>query len=640
MLSLLMNREALDRWCERGILALMLAVLVFGPLAFGAVPTWAFLIVQALTLGVMLLWGARLWLDPRPRLLWPPICWAVIAFVIYAIVRYLTADIEYVARQELIRVLVCGFLFLAILNNLHRQEATQTVSFVLIFLAMAISFYAIYQFLTDSSRVWHVRGMYPHRGSGTYICPNHLGGFLEMLLPLGLAYTLTSRVQPVLKVFLGYASLAILAGIVVTVSRGSWVATALSLLLFFGILLFHRAHRLASLVLLVVIVGAGGFFFSRSFVIQSRLKQLTVPARVEEDTRVALWQSAVRIWQENIWWGVGPAHYDYRFRQYRPELVQQRPAWAHNDILNAFTDWGLAGAGLVAAAWMLLGLGVVKTWPFVRGTPNDLGGKKSSNKLAFVLGASSGLFAILVHSGCDFNMHIPANAVLAVTLMALLSSYLRFATEQYWARLSTLARVVASAVLVAGLVYLGQQGWRHAAEGIYLRRASAAPNFSPPRVAWLTKAFAAEPMNPETAYAIGEAFRIQSSEGGQNYRELGAQAMEWFGRSIKLNQWGGYGYLRYGWCLDWLDRWAESEPYFDRAVELDPNGYYTLANMGLHYVQLENYAAARPWFERSIRLEWEDNPIARTYLRISTARLLEAATNGSPARLDASRPRP
>ena len=83
-----MNREALDRWCERGILALVLAILVFGPLATGAVRTRSFLIIQGLTVGVLLLWGARFWLNPRPQLLWPPICWAVVAFTVYAIVRY------------------------------------------------------------------------------------------------------------------------------------------------------------------------------------------------------------------------------------------------------------------------------------------------------------------------------------------------------------------------------------------------------------------------------------------------------------------------------------------------------------------------------------------------------------------------
>ena len=40
-----MNRQVLDRWCERGILALALAILVFGPLATGAVRTRSFLIL-------------------------------------------------------------------------------------------------------------------------------------------------------------------------------------------------------------------------------------------------------------------------------------------------------------------------------------------------------------------------------------------------------------------------------------------------------------------------------------------------------------------------------------------------------------------------------------------------------------------
>src|SRR5262245_49573836 len=120
-----MNREVLDRWCERGILALVLSILAYGPLAFGAVRGLEFGIITGLTAGVIMLWAIRLWISPRPQLLWPPICWAVLAFSIYAIARYFTSDIEYVARYEVLRVLVYAFLFLAILNNLHRQESTQ-----------------------------------------------------------------------------------------------------------------------------------------------------------------------------------------------------------------------------------------------------------------------------------------------------------------------------------------------------------------------------------------------------------------------------------------------------------------------------------------------------------------------------------
>ena len=235
-----MNREALDKFCERGILGLVLAILVFGPLAMGAVDAPAFLVIQALTIGVMLVWAMRIWASPKPQLLWPPVCWVVLAFAIYAVARYLTADIEYVARQEMIQVLVFAFLFFAIVNNLYRQESAQIIGFTLVFLAMAISAYAVYQFFTHSNRVWNFTSPYPGRASGTYISPNNLAGFLEMLLPLAAAYVLAGRMKPVTRILLGYAALVMAAGLAVTFSRGGWAAAAVGLLAVLGILLGHR----------------------------------------------------------------------------------------------------------------------------------------------------------------------------------------------------------------------------------------------------------------------------------------------------------------------------------------------------------------------------------------------------------------
>ena len=619
-----MNREVLDKWCERGILALILAILVIGPLATGAVRTPDFLVIQGLTMGVMLLWGVRLWLNPGLRLLWPPICWAAAAFAIYAVVRYLTADIEYVARMEMVRVLVYTFLFLAILNNLHRQEFTGLIVYTLVFLAMGISFYAIYQFLTGSDKVWTFIKPYPHRGSGTYISPNNLAGFLEMILPLGLAWMLVSRAKPVMKVFLGYASFMILAGIAVTVSRGSWISTGLALVVFFTILFFHRTYRLPSAVLLVVIVGAGIYFLPRTHFFQIRLREVTANDRFNENVRFELWKPAVQLWRENIWWGIGPDHFNYRFRAYRPEIVQLEPDRVHNDYLNTLTDWGIVGTGLVASGWALLGAGLFGTWRFVRGSANDLGTRKS-NKFALVLGASLGLLAILFHSAVDFNMHIPANAILAITLMAMLSGCWRFATEKYWFAVRVPVKAAATLILLAGVVYFGWQGSKRAMEYVRLERASRAPNFSPERIAALERAFAVDPMNFETAYAIGDAFRVQSWEGGDDYAQLAAKAMEWFGRAMKLNPYHAHSFMRYGMCLDWLDRPAEAASYFNQAVQLDPNGYFTTAHMGWHYVQVEDFAAAKVWFERSQRLEWKDNFIADSYLKVVRQRLLEDA---------------
>ena len=624
-----MNRETLDRWCERSILGLVLGILVFGPLAMGAVDTPEFLVIQGLTVAVMLVWALRLWISPKPRLLWPPLGWAVLAFAALAIGRYLTADIEYVARLEMIQVLMYAFLFFAIVNNLYRQESVHIVSFTLVFLAMGISCFAVYQFLTHSNRVWDYVSPYIGRASGTYISPNNFAGFLGMLLPLATAYILVGRMKPVVRILLGYAALVMLAGMMMTFSRGGWVAVTVALLVLLGTLIFHRNHRLPALLLLVILVGGGTVFvtkyLSKTLSYMRRVVEPRETGELDQAVRFDIWTAAEHMWQDHFWWGVGPAHYDYRFREYRPENVQMSPDRAHNDYLNLLADWGAVGGIIVLGGMVTFGAGLRKTWKYVRPSENDFG-RGMSNRFAFFLGASAGLFALSVHSVVDFNLHIPANAILGVTLLALLSSNLRFATDRYWLRVRRSIKMLATLALVAGVAYLSCQGWRRGREAAWLAQAEPLPNFSPERAAAWKKAFDVEPMNFETAYNLGECFRTQSFDGGQNYEGLAKTAMQWYARGLKLDPHDGYNYLRYGMCLDWLEKNNEAGPYFNRADALDPNGYYTAANVGWHYVQAGNWAAARPWLGRSLRLEGRGNNMARFYLDTVERKLLETAS--------------
>lgn len=637
-----MNRDQVSTGCERAILILTLALLAFLPLAFGGraqPPAGAkldalfldpFVVAQWLTASLLACWLARIWVGRKLRLLVPPVTWAVLAFTAYAVGRYLTSDIEYVARMELLRVVVYASLFLVIVNNLHRQETVQIIGFFVIILAVLLSFYAVFQFFTDSNRVWHLTKPYEHRGSATFISPNHFGGFLELVLPVALAFTILGRFKALTRIFLGYAAFTILAAIAVTLSRGAWVATAGSLVFFFVVLLFHPGYRLISVGLLSLIVAAGVFLLPASDAIKARFDQMRVQRNLDENTRYALWQSALAVWRENPWWGVGPAHFDHRFREHRPESVQQRPDRVHNDFLNTLADWGAVGAALVAAAWGILALSAIKTWRFVRKVPKDLGGSSQSTKAAFVVGSAAGLVAIFLHSAVDFNMHVPANAVLVVTWFALLASHIRFATDNYWFTAGLWRRAALSLLLISGLVYLGWQGFERSRENYWLARGLNAKEYTEARVGNLERAFQVEPKNGATARWIGESLRLRSSLGPDNYRALAEEAMTWFARASSLNLWDGNSLLWHGWCLDWLDRHEEAAPFFSRAELINPNSYYTVAQIGLHYVQSGNYAAARPWFERSLRLERADNPIAEQYLKIVNERLLENARRAAP----------
>jgi O-antigen ligase len=641
-----MNRDTIDRYCERGILGLVLAIVVFGPLAGGAVRTQEFLVLLAGTATVLFLWCVRLWLNERPKLLCPPISWPVLGFGAYAIVRYFTCDIEYIGRLELLRVLVYTTFFFAILNNLHRQESAQAIAFTMVFVAMCLAMCAIWQYLARAHRVpslgallesvffSYKRGsfarLYMDRASATYINPNHLAGFLEMLLPIGLAYTLSGRCKPVTRIFLGYAALVILAGIGVTGSRGSWAATAVSLMVLFGFLALHRSYRLPAILMFLLVGGASTYFVTNSQFFKQRVQPTLVEGQLRLDMRYELWDATVRMWEDNLWYGVGPGHFDYRFRAYRPQSVQLRPDRAHNEYLNALVDWGVVGATLIGSAIVILIWGVFKTWRYVRRSEREFNSNRS-NKFAFVLGASVGLLALLGHSIVDFNMQIPANAILAVTLVALLSGYLRFASDRYWFGANIVAKILISLVLIVGFGFFFQQTSRLGREYFWLERASTKPNYSDEKIAVLEKAYAAESKNSETAFAIGECYRTQSFEGGHEfedrpgYEELGNKALIWFRRGTNSNAYDYGNFVSLGRTLDWLNQTTEGNIVFKQAAEIDPNSYWTSNFIGVHYVQMEDYAAAREWFERSLKLQSADNKTAETYLEVVNQRLLENA---------------
>lgn len=657
-----MDRERLDDMLGKAILGVVCALLAFGPLALGGVREREFVILEGLGILGLVLWAARLVVGTQSRLLLPPVSWVVAAFAGYAYWRYQGAPVAYVAREEWVRVALYTTVFFLILNHLNRQDSPTQVTAVILAIGTGISIYAVYQFITGSDRVWSFvkPAVYLKRGSGTYICPNHLAGYLELVLPLGLAYTLIGRVSHVGRVLSAYATVACLCGIGVSVSRGAWLSVTLSLVFFLVLLARNRSHRLPALVFAVLLVGGGVYGATQSDAVVQRFEKMLKPGQVEYILeRVHLWKPTIAIWRDHFWLGAGPAHFDVLFRQYRPVDYQVRPLRAHNDYLNLLADWGTVGAILVGLGGVLLVWGLVRCWKFVQKS-NDLG-SRTSNRMAFVLGATTGLFALALHSFVDFNLHIPANAVVATALAALLAVHLRHATERFWVPARLPVRLVLAAVLLAAGLGFAQDGrlrWREQAllgeaENQALRAELRRSEFQKltsrdevdpveftrlsrdfgaatrGELAALKAAAAADPSNGDTLHRVGESLRAlgwaMTGAEGKPYLE---EAITWYDRSAAVNPFDPYNPLRKGMCLDRLRRTDEAAPFFEQAVKLDPNGYYTAAHMGWHYFQLEQDAEARKWFERSLKLKAhtmpDANPIAYAYLQILNRRAGQA----------------
>ena len=149
---------------------MVLAAVLWGPLAFGGIPALSFLVMQGLVILALGLWAVRLWTQPSFRLLWPPVCWAVLAFLLYALVRCRLVQIKYAARTDLIQVIVYASIFFVVINNFQHRRSTSLVALSLITLGMVLSWLAVFQFCTHYPRIWGFarRSDFVVRGRATY----------------------------------------------------------------------------------------------------------------------------------------------------------------------------------------------------------------------------------------------------------------------------------------------------------------------------------------------------------------------------------------------------------------------------------------------------------------------------------------
>lgn len=621
--------SALDRLCERLIVGLHILILAYAVLAWGTVRQSEAAVVEAMVALLLGLWIVRLWASPNPRLFWPPICWAALAFLALAVVRCHFVDVPYPARQELARVVVCGAVFFAALNNANRSRWTVGVAAALILLASALSVTALFQYWEHGpSSIWGwVRPTnFTTRGSGTFVNPDHFAGFLELTAPLALAGALLCRIRLCWRILLGGAAFLMAAGVFVSLSRGGIVALAAAFSALLLTLLFRRRHRLGAGLALAGLLSAGILFaaHSGSFYKRFHLIGEELPLRVD------MWRVAVKLFKTEPVWGVGPGLYDHKFFLYRGPGAAIQPVFAHSDYLQTLCEWGVIGAALVGAALVILLLGCLKTWRAIRRKTDEPDGGAHAQE-AFLAGAGFGLFAILLHCLIDFQMHVPPNALIAVTWMALLSGQLRLVSARHWVPLSPPLRVAATAAAAAALLWLAHQSWMDRREGCELNVAEHYENSLETRIAAYRRALECEPHNPRTLAYLGNALRRLGIDELPSNTQPTEEALVVLQKAMVEDPYYSRNPMWYGICLDSLGKTNESLPWYEKACAIEPNGQEAWLYLARHYLVIEDYETARTLSYKSIKLRYDVR--AENYLWVAEARMARhKSLNTHPAK--------
>ena len=203
-----------------------------------------------------------------------------------------------------------------------------------------------------------------------------------------------------------------IAALVLCGSRGGivWLAFATLLLIFVLRRQNIRIRQLLAFASLIILCGSLVFWLGASATMQ-RFGTLTVSG-ISRDQRVSMDRDTWRIFRDHYSTGTGLGTLETVFPQYETSYTGRVVDHAHNDYLELLAETGVIGGFLGLVFIVLL---------FRQGLAN-LNSRECQSDRAFYAGALAACSALLVHSFVDFNLHVPANALLFLLLATLASA--------------------------------------------------------------------------------------------------------------------------------------------------------------------------------------------------------------------------
>ncbi|HEY6766232.1 MAG TPA: O-antigen ligase family protein [Candidatus Sulfotelmatobacter sp.] len=387
-------------------------LLMFGPLAFGAVEPWSIFLVESGASLLLLLWVARQLLDGGIKLRANPLFLPMAAFA--ALILFQIAVHATAYRHDSINgaMILCAYAMLCFLlsQTLLRSSQAKKLAVILCIYGCAVAALALLGGVAPNGKLYWLRE--PRMGGwiyGPYVNHNHYAGLMEMLIPIPLVLALTQMARKKERL-IAAAGAALMAGtIFLSGSRGGMLALLVELMLL-GVIAIRKQKgmRLALIAATFLVILGGLSIWLGGAELGHRIFSVSSDTRSEisGDMRWNIDRDGFRMFLQHPLTGWGLGTFPVVYPQFRSFYTNFFVNQAHNDYLQLLVETGLLGFGIMI--WFLV-VFYRQAWKKIANWTSDVGGAVS---LACILGVTG----ILVHSALDFNLQIPANAALFYAL--------------------------------------------------------------------------------------------------------------------------------------------------------------------------------------------------------------------------------
>jgi O-antigen ligase len=391
------------KWLRIGICALV----VFGVVAHGAVEDWARAVLETSAGLVFLAWAIQFFLakDEEKQVvltpLLPPL--VVLAFVALAQLFFRATASTYNTRMDL-NLLIADIIILFLATQAFRtsDDWRLFVWFIMGF-GFLVAIFGILQQLTFNGKLYWFREMrYGGIPFGPYVNRNHFAAFVELVFPVALVPLVLGKVRKERWFVVGIFGLLPIGALFLSASRGGVVSFGVQIGVLVLMMILRRTggkHVLAGgLVLLIAFLMVSWLGVRQVLDRFSSLQSLEVTT----GKRASMRQNTWRIFLDHPWIGTGLGTIQTVFPAYETLYDGKVVNHAHNDYLEALAETGSIGGA--CCAWFLGVLFFVSMRQLLQRDKPFAAAMHLSGLVACV--------GFLVHSLVDFNLHIPANAVL------------------------------------------------------------------------------------------------------------------------------------------------------------------------------------------------------------------------------------
>jgi O-antigen ligase len=379
-------------------------LLAFAVFAFGGVEEWAQAVLEVGAAILLMAWAVRQFSPQTEQITIPPEVLPLGAFALVVLVQlvfHLTAS-RYYTRMGLQILLVYWIVAFLVPQAFSRRGHWRTFIWFLMILGFCVSILGILQHLTFNGKLYWFRVM--HYGGlpfGPYVNRNHFAGFMEMIIPVALVPLVLGKVRRERILLVVIFAIVPIVALILSASRGGIISFAAQMVILFLLLLVRRVRGRHVIVGGVVVLAA---VMAVSWIGIHQVLERFTPQNLEVTAgkRSAMRRDTLRIFLAHPILGTGLGTLEMIYPPYDSMYDGRVVNHSHNDYLEALAETGVLGG--LCCLWFL-GVLLINA---LRGMA-DLG-----SSFASVLNLT-GLIAccgILVHSLVDFNLHIPANALL------------------------------------------------------------------------------------------------------------------------------------------------------------------------------------------------------------------------------------